>query len=156
MARGETQPQTSSHGHQTACELLGLTGDGAATRHRDLLLAELARASGKRAQVIALAMVLGAAEHGVRDVHAWQSAEGTCWSAYGAPAAARCLAWLAAHTDYSLSGIEAEVAAHATAGSSEPAGATQPGPDADQPENDSADPSPGQDEDDQTASTTAS
>jgi len=25
MARGETQPQASSSGHQTACELLGLT-----------------------------------------------------------------------------------------------------------------------------------
>jgi hypothetical protein len=45
MARGETQPQASSFGHQTACELLGLTGNGAATGHRDLLLAELARAS---------------------------------------------------------------------------------------------------------------
>jgi hypothetical protein len=75
MARGETQPQASSFGHQTACELLGLAGNGAATGHRDLLLAELARASDKRAQVIALAMVLGAAEHGVRDVHVWQAAE---------------------------------------------------------------------------------
>src|SRR5262249_59524475 len=67
MARGETQPQMSSFGHQTACELLGLPGDGAGAGYRDLLLAELARASEKRAQVIALAMVLGAAEHGVRD-----------------------------------------------------------------------------------------
>ena len=103
MARGETQPLMSSFGHQTACELLGLTGDGAATGHRDLLLAELARASEKRAQVIALAMVLGAAEHGVRDVHTWQSAEGAYWSAHGIPAAARYLAWLAEHTDYGLS-----------------------------------------------------
>ena len=114
MARGETQPLMSSFGHQTACELLGLTGDGAATGYRDLLLAELARASDKRAQVIALAMVLGAAEHGVRDVHTWQAAEDSYWSAYGVPAAARYLAWLAEHTDYSLSDIEAEVAAHAT------------------------------------------
>jgi hypothetical protein len=30
--------------------------------------------------VIALAMVLGAAEHGVRDVHTWQNAEGQYWS----------------------------------------------------------------------------
>ena len=29
MARGETQPLISSFGYQTACELLGLTGDGA-------------------------------------------------------------------------------------------------------------------------------
>jgi ParB family chromosome partitioning protein len=114
MARGETQPLMSSFGHQTACELLGLPGDGAATGHRDLLLAELGRASEKRAQVIALAMVLGAAEHGVRDVHTWQSAEGSYLASQGVPLAARYLAWLAAHTGYALSGIEAEVAAHAT------------------------------------------
>jgi ParB family chromosome partitioning protein len=115
MARGETQPQTSSFGHQTACELLGLAGDGAATGHRDLLLAELARASDKRAQVIALAMVLGAAEHGVRDVHVWEAAEDNYRLHYGVPLPARYLAWLAEHTGYSLSDIEAEVAAHATA-----------------------------------------
>ena len=50
MVRGETQPLMSSFGHQTACELLGLTGNGAATGYRDMLLAELARASEKRAQ----------------------------------------------------------------------------------------------------------
>jgi ParB family chromosome partitioning protein len=115
MARGETQPLTSSFGHQTACELLGLAGNGAATGHRDLLLAELARASDKRAQVIALAMVLGAAEHGVRDVHVWQAAEDHYRLHYGIPLAARYLAWLAGHTGYSLSDIEAGVAAHATA-----------------------------------------
>jgi ParB family chromosome partitioning protein len=114
MARGKTQPQMSSFGHQTACELLGLTGHGAGAGHRDLLLAELARASEKRAQVIALAMVLGAAEHGVRDVHTWQSAESNYWASYGVPLAARYLTWLAEHTDYPLSDIEAEVAAHAT------------------------------------------
>jgi hypothetical protein len=76
MARGETQPQMSSFGHETVCELLNLTGAAhAATGHWDLLLAEVARASEKRAQVIALAMVLGAAEHGVRDVHTWRAAE---------------------------------------------------------------------------------
>ena len=139
MARGETQPLMSSFGHETACELLGLTGNGAAAGHRDLLLAELARASEKRAQVIALAMVLGAAEHGVRDVHTWQNAEGSYWSAYGVPAAARYLAWLAEHTDYGLSSIEAEVAAHATAGTSEPTGETEPGPDEDEQERDSED-----------------
>jgi ParB family chromosome partitioning protein len=132
MARGETQPQMSSFGHQAACELLGLSGNGVATEYRDLLLAELARASEKRAQVIALAMVLGAAEHGVRDVHTWQSAEGRYWASYGVPLAARYLAWLAEHTDYPLSDIEAEVAAHATgrpaSGPSEPAdGAGDPG-----------------------------
>jgi hypothetical protein len=111
VARGETQPQLSSFGHQTACELLGLTGDGAGAGHRDLLVAELARASEKRAQVIALAMVLGAAEHGVRDVHTWQSAKDRYWASYGVLLAARYLAWLAEHTDYTLSGIEAEVAA---------------------------------------------
>jgi len=116
MARGETQPLASSFGHQTACELLGLAGDGAATGHRDLLLAELARASDKRAQVIALAMVLGAAEHGVRDVHVWQAAEDNYRFHYGIPLAARYLAWLAEHTGYSLSDIEAEVAAHAAGG----------------------------------------
>jgi ParB family chromosome partitioning protein len=114
MARGETQPQASSFGHQTACELLGLAGNGAATGHRDLLLAELARASDKRAQMIALAMVLGAAEHGVRDVHIWQAAEDHYRLHYGVPLAARYLTWLAEHTDYSLSDIEAEVAAHTT------------------------------------------
>jgi ParB family chromosome partitioning protein len=138
MARGETQPQMSSFGHQTACELLGLTGHGAGGGHRDLLLAELARASEKRAQVIALAMVLGAAEHGVRDVHTWQSAEGGSWASYGVPQAARYLAWLAEHTEYALSGIEAEVAAHATgqaaSGPSEPAGEAKPG--AAQPDDD--------------------
>ena len=127
MVRGETQPLMSSFGHQTACELLGLTGNGAATGYRDMLLAELARASEKRAQVIALAMVLGAAEHGVRDVHTWQSAEGSYWSAYGIPASARYLAWLAEHTGYGLSEIEAEVAAHATAGAGEPTGETEAG-----------------------------
>jgi len=140
MARGETQPQMFSFGHQTACELVGLTGDGAATGYRDLLLAELARASEKRAQVIALAIVLGAAEHGARDVHTWQSAEGRYWASYGVPQAARYLAWLAEHTEYALSDIEAEVAAHATgqpiSGSSEPVGeatpsAAQPGDDRD-------------------------
>jgi hypothetical protein len=64
--------------------------------------------------VVALAMVLGAAEHGVRDVHTCQSAEGRYWASYGVPQAARYLAWLAAHTGYALSDIEAEVAAHAT------------------------------------------
>ena len=113
MARGETQPLMSSYGHETACELLGLHGNGAASGHRDLLLAELARAAEKRIQVIALAMVLGAAEHGVRDVHTWQQAEGPYWPAYSTPAAARYLTWLAEHTGYGLSDIEAQVAAHA-------------------------------------------
>jgi ParB family chromosome partitioning protein len=120
MARGETQPQASSFGHQTACELLGLAGNGAATGHRDLLLAELGRASDKRAQVIALAMVLGAAEHGVRDVHVWQAAEDHYRHHYGIPLAARYLAWLAEHTGYSLSDIEAEVAAHAAGRAARP------------------------------------
>jgi ParB family chromosome partitioning protein len=126
MARGETQPQMSSFGHQTACELLGLAGNGASTGHRDLLLAELARASDKRAQVIALAMVLGAAEHGARDVHTWQSAEGNYWAYSGVPLAARYLAWLAAHTDYPLSDIEAEVVTLATS-PREPVGQARPG-----------------------------
>jgi hypothetical protein len=63
--------------------------------------------------VLALAMVLGAAEHGARDVHTWQSAKGSYWASHGIPLAARYLAWLAAHTGYALSSIEAEVAAHA-------------------------------------------
>ena len=114
MARGETQPVMSSFGHETACELLMLKGGGGATiGHRDLLLTELAHATEKRAQVIALAMVLGAAEHGVRDAHTWQHAEGKHYAAYGVPRSARYLAWLAEHTGYELSGIEAEVAAHA-------------------------------------------
>ena len=149
MARNETQPLMSSFGHQTACELLGLKGDGAAASHRDLLMAELARASEKRAQVIALAMVLGAAEHGVRDVHTWQSAGDRYWSRYGAPRAARYLAWLAAHTDYPLSDIEAEVAADAAPRSGEPAEEaeeTEPGPGADGQEQDSADSSADQDQ----------
>jgi ParB family chromosome partitioning protein len=131
MARGETQSQMSSFGHQTACELLGLTGNGAATSHRDVLLAELARASDKRALVIALAIVLGAAEHGVRDVHTWQSAENRYWASYGVPLATRYLSWLAEHTGYALSDIEAEVAACATgrsvSGPSEPVGEVGPG-----------------------------
>jgi hypothetical protein len=53
-------------GHTSVARGCGLT-------YRELLLAALDRASEKRAQVIALAMVLGAAEHGVRDVHTWQS-----------------------------------------------------------------------------------
>ena len=77
-------------------------------------MAELARASDKRAQVIALAMVLGAAEHGARDVHVWQAAEDNYRFHYGVPLAARHLAWLAEHTEYSLSDIEVEVAAYAT------------------------------------------
>ena len=145
MARGETQPLMSSFGHETACELLGLTGNGAAAGHRDLLLAELARASEKRAQVIALAMVLGAAEHGVRDVHTWQNAEGSYWSAYGVPAAARYLAWLAEHTDYGLSSIEGEVAAHA-AGTGEQTGETGPGADDEERERDSEGSAAGQDQ----------
>ena len=76
-------------------------------------------------------MVLGPAEHGVRDVHTWRSAEGSYWSAYGIPASARYLAWLAEHTGYTLSAIEAEVAAHA-------AGKAEPGPDEDEQEHDSA------------------
>ena len=134
MARGETQPQMSSFGHQTACELLGLAGNGAGAEYRDELLAALARASDKRAQVIALAIVLGAAEHGVRDVQTWQSAEGGYWASYGVPLAARYLAWLAGHTGYALSDIETEVAAHATtartaASPAEPVGADLPGAD---------------------------
>jgi hypothetical protein len=84
-------------------------------------------------------MVLGAAEHGVRDVQTWQSAEGRYWASYGVPLAARYLAWLAEHTDYALSSIEAEVAAHATgrsaASPSEPADEARPG--ADRPDGDS-------------------
>jgi ParB family chromosome partitioning protein len=139
IARGETQPLMSSHGHQTACELLSLTGDGSATGYRDMLLAELARASEKRAQMIALAMVLGAAEDGVRDVHTWQSAEGAYWTAYGIPATARYLAWLAEHTGYGLSEIEAEVAAHAIARPDGPAGETESGPGEDEQTPDSTD-----------------
>jgi hypothetical protein len=145
MARGETQPLMSSFGHQTACELLSLTGDGAAAGYRDMLLAELARASEKRAQMIALAMVLGAAEHGVRDVHTWQSAEGGYWSAHSIPAAARYLAWLAEHTGYGLSEIEAEVAAHATR-SGEPTGEAEAGPGQDEQAADSADADAGRDQ----------
>src|SRR5262249_49546262 len=82
-------------------------------------------------QVIALAIVLGAAEHGVRDVRTWQSAEGRYWASPGVPLAARYLAWLAEHSDYTLSDIEAEVAAHAAdrsaSGPSEPAGEAGPG-----------------------------
>jgi hypothetical protein len=70
--------------------------------------------------VIALAMVLGAAEHGTRDVHVWQAAEDHYRLHYGIPLAARYLAWLAENTDYSLSDIEAEVAAHATARAARP------------------------------------
>jgi ParB family chromosome partitioning protein len=132
MARGETQPLMSSFGHQTACELLSLTGNGAAMDYRDLLLAELTRAPEKRAQVIGLAIVLGAAEHGVRDVHTWQNAESPYRSSYGVPRAARYLAWLAEHTDYPLSDIEAEVAA--------PAAATRPGEPAEEAKG--TDPSP--------------
>jgi hypothetical protein len=108
-------PAVSVASHQVACELLGLIGSGAATGHRDLLLAELARASDKRTQVIALAMVLGTAEHGIRDVHVWQAAEDTYRSTTASrPRPARYLAWLAEQTDYSLSDIETEVAAHTT------------------------------------------
>jgi hypothetical protein len=114
----------SSFGHQTTCELLGLTGNGDSTWHRDLLLAELARASDKRAHVIALVMVLGASEHGIRDIYTWQSAEDSYWASCGIPLAARYLAWLAEHTDYALSDIEAEVASRATGGSA--SGAREP------------------------------
>ena len=106
-----------------------------------------------------MAMALGAAEHGVRDVHTWQSAEGTYWSAYGVPAAARYLTWLAEHADYGLSDIEAEVAAHATARTGEPTEETEPSPngpddgdgpaaipDEDEPARDSADPGADQDQ----------
>jgi hypothetical protein len=75
-----------------------------------------------------MAMVLGAAEYGVRDVRTWQSAEGTYWSTYGVPAAAHYLTWLAEHPDYGLSDIEAEVAAHATARTGEPTEETEPSP----------------------------
>jgi hypothetical protein len=60
-------------------------------------------------------MVLGAAEHGACDVHVWQAAEDHYRLHSGIPLAARYLDWLAGHTGYSLSDIEAEVAAHATA-----------------------------------------
>jgi ParB family chromosome partitioning protein len=139
MARGETQPLMSSFGHQTACELLCLTGDGAATGYRDMLLTELARASEKRAQMIALAMVLGAAEHGVRDVHTWQNAEAAHWPTTEPGIAARYLAWLAEHTGYGLSEIEAEVAARATADADEPTGETGDGPGEDERTAESAD-----------------
>jgi len=57
---------------------------------------------------------VAAAEHEVRDVHVWQAAEDSYRFHYGVPLAARYLAWLVDHTDYSLSDIEAEVANHAT------------------------------------------
>jgi hypothetical protein len=98
--------------------------------------------------MIALAMVLGAAEHGVRDVHTWQSAEGAYWSAYSIPAAARYLAWLAEHTGYGLSEIEAEVAAHVTGRPGEPAGDTEPGQSEDEPGGDTAGAIDHQDQDD--------
>ena len=46
MARGETQPLMSSFGHETACELLGLTGNGAAAGHRDELIRPRPNRSG--------------------------------------------------------------------------------------------------------------
>lgn len=118
IARGETQPLMSSHGHQTACELLGLKGNGVVTDYRDQLLAALERASEKGAQIIALAMVLGAAEDSVRDVCTWRRAEDRWYAEFGIPAAARYLAWLAEHTGYGLSDLESKVAAHAAASSS--------------------------------------
>jgi hypothetical protein len=125
----------SSFGHQTACELLGLTGNGAGAGYRDLLLAELAprlgetspgdrpgdgarRRRARRPRCAHLAIrreqVLGQLRR---------------------PAAARYLAWLAAHTDYALSDIEAGVAVLA-ASPGEPAedagpSAGQPGGDGD-------------------------
>ena len=79
--------------------------------------------------------------------------------AYGVPAAARYLTWLAEHADYGLSDIEAEVAAHATARTGEPTEETEPSPngpddgdgpaaspDEDEPARDSADPGADQDQ----------
>jgi ParB family transcriptional regulator, chromosome partitioning protein len=114
--RGETEPSTMGEGHKLAAELLGLSGDDRSSASaRDLIEAELFRAAPARVKVIHLIMALAASEHGCRDPHVWQSAEGSGWRYYGVARPARYLAWLAEQAGYGLSDIESEVAARTVA-----------------------------------------
>jgi ParB family transcriptional regulator, chromosome partitioning protein len=119
IARGETEPAMSSYGHQTASEILGLTGaDHTGYAAREVLTAAITAATPARAQVIALGMILGGAEHGCADVSTWRDADSYSSSygyRHGPNRAQRHLAWLRDHAGYALSDIEAEVVAAGTA-----------------------------------------
>jgi ParB family chromosome partitioning protein len=113
IARHETKPEMGSFGHRVAGQLLGLTGSEWDTER--LILAALETAGPERTEVIELAMVLGAAEHGLSgadgvDAETWRSAEQSWWARGDSkPRAARYLRWLRDHTGYELAPIEAEV-----------------------------------------------
>jgi ParB family chromosome partitioning protein len=113
IARHETKPEMGSFGHRVAGQLLGLTGSEWETE--GLILAALETAGPERAEVIELAMVLGAAEHGLSgadgtDAETWRSAEQSWWARGDSkPRAARYLRWLRDHTGYELASIEDEV-----------------------------------------------
>jgi hypothetical protein len=146
IARHETKPEMSSFGHRVAAQLLGLGGNEWDSER--LILEALDAAAPGRVPVIELAMVLGAAETATggadgQDAETWRNAEKSWWArGHTLPQQVRYLTWLAEHTGYPLSDIEAEVAAHAVGRPDEPAGEAEgagPGPDVDEPERDGAD-----------------
>jgi ParB family transcriptional regulator, chromosome partitioning protein len=145
IARHETKPEMASWGHRVAAQLLGLGGSEWDSER--LILEALDTAAPGRVPVIELAMVLGAAETATggadgQDAETWRRAEEGWWTRGDKlPQQVRYLTWLAEHTGYPLSDIEAEVATRATPAAAddgdETAGDTGTGPDeADQDEAD--------------------
>lgn len=113
IALGETQPAQMGEGHTVACELLGIKhGGGYGAAGRDEILDAIGKASPARREVIELAMILGAAEHGARDVSTWrQAVSDSGWRYYSrVPQAARFLVFLRDHCGYPLSDLEQTVA----------------------------------------------
>jgi ParB family chromosome partitioning protein len=131
IARNETKPEMSSFGHRVAADLLGM--GGSVTDSERLIVEAIASAAPGRVAVIELAMVLGAAETGCsgadgQEAETWRQAEAGWWArGRKLPQQVRYLTWLAEHTGYGLSDIEAEVIASATTQRGEPDGKAEAG-----------------------------
>ena len=131
IARNETKPEMSSFGHRVAADLLGM--GGSVTDSERLIVEAIASAAPGRVAVIELAMVLGAAETGCsgadgQEAETWRQAEAGWWArGRKLPQQVRYLAWLAEHTGYGLSDIEAEVIASAATQRGEPDGKAEAG-----------------------------
>ena len=121
----------SSFGHRVAADLLGMGGSVADSER--LIVEAIASAAPGRVAVIELAMVLGAAETGCsgadgQEAETWRQAEAGWWArGRKLPQQVRYLAWLAEHTGYGLSDIEAEVIASAATQRGEPDGKAEAG-----------------------------
>ena len=121
----------SSFGHRVAADLLGMGGSVADSER--LIVEAIASAAPGRVAVIELAMVLGAAETGCsgadgQEAETWRQAEAGWWArGRKLPQQVRYLTWLAEHTGYGLSDIEAEVIASAATQRGEPDGKAEAG-----------------------------